>query len=55
MDLRWQNRVTGFRQDNECATLTVSTPAGDYQLRADHVIDATGSPQPPSASGWAPR
>lgn len=46
VDLRWKNRVTGFTQDNECATLTVSTPAGDYQLRADHVIDATGSHSP---------
>lgn len=46
VDLRWQNRVTAFRQDGECATLTVSTPAGDYQLRADHVIDATGCHTP---------
>jgi 3-(3-hydroxy-phenyl)propionate hydroxylase len=46
VDLRWNNRVTGFRQDGECATLDVSTPAGDYQLRADHVIDATGSHSP---------
>ena len=44
--LRWQNRVTAFEQNNECATLTVSTPAGDYQLRADHVIDATGCHSP---------
>ena len=46
VELRWKNRVTAFAQDNECATLTVSTPAGDYQLRADHVIDATGSHSP---------
>lgn len=46
VDLRWRNRVTGFRQDAECATLTVSTPAGDYELRADHVVDATGSHSP---------
>jgi 3-(3-hydroxy-phenyl)propionate hydroxylase len=46
VDLRWQNRVTGFAQDHECATLTVSTPAGEYQLRADHVIDATGCHSP---------
>ena len=46
VELRWKNRVTAFTQDNECATLTVSTPAGDYQLRADHVIDATGSHSP---------
>src|SRR6478735_6455650 len=46
VDLRWQNRVTAFRQDGEGATLTVATPAGEYQLRADHVIDATGSHSP---------
>jgi 3-(3-hydroxy-phenyl)propionate hydroxylase len=46
VDMRWSNRVTDFRQDGECATLTVSTPAGDYQMRADYVIDATGSHSP---------
>jgi 3-(3-hydroxy-phenyl)propionate hydroxylase len=46
VELRWKNRVTAFEQNNECATLTVSTPAGDYQLRADHVIDATGCHSP---------
>jgi 3-(3-hydroxy-phenyl)propionate hydroxylase len=46
VQLRWRNRVTGFRQDGEAATLSVSTPAGDYELRADHVIDATGSHSP---------
>jgi len=46
VELRWRNRVTAFAQDGECATLTVSTPAGDYQLRADHVIDATGCHSP---------
>ncbi|GAB3768654.1 FAD-dependent oxidoreductase [Ramlibacter monticola] len=46
VELRWKNRVTAFSQDNECATLTVTTPAGDYQIRADHVIDATGSHSP---------
>ncbi len=46
VDLRWQNRVTAFSQNGECATLTVATPAGDYQIRADHVIDATGSHSP---------
>jgi 3-(3-hydroxy-phenyl)propionate hydroxylase len=46
VDLRWRNRVTGFRQDGEGATLSVSTPAGEYQMRADYVIDATGSHSP---------
>ncbi|MES2787895.1 MAG: FAD-dependent monooxygenase [Pseudomonadota bacterium] len=46
VDIRWSNRVTAFEQDGESATLTVATPAGDYRLRADHVIDATGSHSP---------
>ena len=46
VDLRWNNRVTAFSQDDEAATLSVSTPAGDYTLQARHVIDATGSRTP---------
>jgi 3-(3-hydroxy-phenyl)propionate hydroxylase len=46
VQLRWSNRVTAFEQDGDGATLTVTTPAGDYRLRADHVIDATGSRSP---------
>ncbi len=46
VDLRWCSRVTGFRQDGSGAMLGVSTPAGDYQLRCAHVIDATGSHSP---------
>ncbi len=46
VDIRWSNRVTGFEQNGECATLSVATPAGDYRMRADLVIDATGSHSP---------
>ena len=46
VDLRWQNRLTGFEQNAECATLTVETPAGTYRIEAEHVIDATGSVSP---------
>lgn len=46
VDLRWKSRVTAFTQDAEVATLTVETPAGSYQIEADHVIDATGSHTP---------
>jgi 3-(3-hydroxy-phenyl)propionate hydroxylase len=46
VDLRWRNRVTAFRQDNEAATLSITTPAGDYQMRADYVVDASGSHSP---------
>ncbi|MGZ5784649.1 MAG: FAD-dependent monooxygenase [Ramlibacter sp.] len=51
VDLRWSSRVTAFEQSNECATLSVTTPAGDYRMRADHVIDATGAHSPFRA--WA--
>jgi 3-(3-hydroxy-phenyl)propionate hydroxylase len=46
VDLRWCSRVSAFEQNNECATLTIKTPAGEYQMRADHVIDATGAHSP---------
>ncbi|MCC2673476.1 MAG: pentachlorophenol 4-monooxygenase (Pentachlorophenol hydroxylase)-like protein [Ramlibacter sp.] len=46
VDLRWSNRATGFRQDEDGASLTIETPAGSYQMRADYVIDATGSHSP---------
>ncbi|HET6828773.1 MAG TPA: FAD-dependent oxidoreductase, partial [Ramlibacter sp.] len=46
VELRWKNRVTGFEQDASGATLTVETPAGSYSIRADYVIDATGSHSP---------
>ena len=45
-DLRWKNRLIGFEQNQDFATLRVQTPAGDYALRASHVIDATGSASP---------
>jgi 3-(3-hydroxy-phenyl)propionate hydroxylase len=46
VELRWQNRLTGFEQNTHFATLTIETPAGSYQLEAEHVIDATGSNSP---------
>ncbi len=46
VDLRWGSRVAGFEQHDGFATLTVDTPAGSYQIEADHVIDASGSHTP---------
>ncbi|TFZ03069.1 FAD-binding monooxygenase [Ramlibacter henchirensis] len=46
VELRWKNRVTAFEQDADGAMLSVTTPAGDYKLRAEHVIDATGCHSP---------
>jgi 3-(3-hydroxy-phenyl)propionate hydroxylase len=50
IDLRWSSRVTAFEQDGDGATLSITTPAGDYRIRAQHVIDATGSHTP--FRGW---
>jgi len=46
IDIRWNNRITGFEQNGELATLSITTPAGDYRLQAEHVIDCTGSRSP---------
>ena len=46
IDLRWCHRVTKFRQDADIATLQIATPAGNYTLQAEHVIDCTGSHSP---------
>ena len=46
IDLRWNNRVTAFSQNPNFATLSISTPAGDYTLEAAHVIDCTGARSP---------
>lgn len=46
IDLRWNNRVTGFSQDKDAVTLKIDTPAGKYTLKASHVIDASGSHTP---------
>ncbi|HZY17589.1 MAG TPA: FAD-dependent monooxygenase [Ramlibacter sp.] len=46
VELRWHNRVTAFTQDAQRATLSVSTPAGDYTITAEHVVDATGCRSP---------
>jgi len=46
VDLRWGSRVAGFEQHDGFATLTVDTPAGSYQIEADHIIDASGSHTP---------
>jgi 3-(3-hydroxy-phenyl)propionate hydroxylase len=46
VELRWCSRVAGFEQDAEGAILKVKTPAGEYRIRADYVIDATGAHSP---------
>ena len=46
IDLRWCNKVSGFSQNEEAAILQVQTPAGNYSLKASHVIDTSGSHTP---------
>ncbi|WP_372658896.1 FAD-dependent oxidoreductase, partial [Hydrogenophaga sp.] len=46
VQLRWENRLVGFEQNADFATLTVETPAGSYRIVAEHVIDATGAHSP---------
>ncbi len=46
IDIRWCNRITAFEQNDTFATLSITTPAGDYRLEAEHVIDCTGSRSP---------
>ncbi len=42
IDIRWQTRVTAMAQDGAGVALQLSTPAGDYALRADWMIAADG-------------
>ncbi len=44
--IRWNNRVTRFDNDNGTATFTIATPQGEYKATADYVVDATGSKSP---------
>ncbi|RZJ19910.1 MAG: FAD-dependent oxidoreductase, partial [Haliea sp.] len=46
VDLRWKHRITALAQTADVATLSITTPAGDYRLEAEHVIDCTGSRSP---------
>ena len=45
-EVRWENEVTAVDQSADGATVTVSTPQGDYQLDCDYVIAADGSRSP---------
>src|SRR5580693_5454440 len=43
IDLRWRNKVIGLEQRNDHAVLTVETPDGPYQLRANYVVACDGA------------
>ncbi len=46
IDIRWNNRITALAQNDRFATLSITTPAGDYALQAEHVIDCSGARSP---------
>lgn len=45
-DLRWNNKVIAVSQQNSSVRLEVETPAGNYSLEADWVLDASGVNSP---------
>lgn len=45
-DLRWSNKVIGVQELSDCIRLDVETPAGQYYLEADWVLDASGVNSP---------
>ena len=46
VELRWNNRITAFAQNADVATLSITTPAGDYCIQATHVVDCSGARSP---------
>jgi 3-(3-hydroxy-phenyl)propionate hydroxylase len=41
-DLRWKNKVVGYEQFDGHARIAVETPAGNYSLDAEWVLDCSG-------------
>ncbi|MGI9228875.1 MAG: FAD-dependent oxidoreductase [Gammaproteobacteria bacterium] len=41
-EIRWQNAVSSVSNEDDKVTITVTTPAGDYQLSCDYLIAADG-------------
>ncbi|POR52164.1 3-(3-hydroxy-phenyl)propionate hydroxylase [Paraburkholderia eburnea] len=42
IDIRWRTKVTSVQHDTQGATLTLSTPEGDYEAQTDWLIAADG-------------
>ncbi|HSH57546.1 MAG TPA: FAD-dependent monooxygenase, partial [Halomonas sp.] len=42
IDIRWQSTLTDIRQNDDGATLQVTTPEGDYALQCDYLLAADG-------------
>ena len=45
-DLRWKSRVTSVEQRDDGVIVQVETPAGNYALQAQYLVDATGVNSP---------
>ena len=43
VDLRWNNRVTGFSQTNDSAELQVETPTGTQKISARYILACDGA------------
>ncbi len=43
IDIRWKHKLTGLRQDSDHAVLTVETPDGQFETKADWVIACDGA------------
>ncbi len=41
-DLRWKSRVVACEQDNDAVQLRIQTPAGEYTLKTDWLVDCAG-------------
>ena len=46
VDMRWQSELTGIDCRNDGASLSITSPAGDYRLDADYVLAADGARSP---------
>ncbi len=46
LDIRWQHKVIGLSQPDDCVELSVETPDGVVKLRADYVVAADGVRSP---------
>jgi 3-(3-hydroxy-phenyl)propionate hydroxylase len=46
LDIRWKSKVTQMDNGDAKASVTVTTPEGDYTLSADYVIAADGARSP---------
>ncbi len=46
VDLRWKSTLTAVSQDDNGVQITVSCPAGEYTVKTDWLIDATGIKSP---------